>query len=69
MFSTIISNITRKLTPTHLQPLTIEDVYPCLRGQAERNHERMEAIKAAMGEKYILHPSHMAKKLKRKRPV
>lgn len=69
MLSTIISNITRKLTPTQLQPLSIEDIYPCLIGQRERNQARMEAIKHEMGELYILHSSHMAKKLKRKRPV
>ena len=69
MFSTLINNITRKLTPTQLQPLSITDVYPCLIGQRERNQARMEAIKKEMGELYILHPSHAAKKLKRKRPV
>ena len=69
MLSTIINNITRKLTPAQLQPLSITDVYPCLIGQRERNEARMEKIKADMGELYILHPSHMAKKLKRKRPV
>lgn len=69
MLSTIINNITRKLTPAQLQPLSITDVYPCLIGQRERNEARMAKIKADMGELYILHPSHMAKKLKRKRPV
>ena len=69
MFSTIINNIIRKATPDNLQPLSIEDVYPCLIGQRERNIERMNAIKAEMGTKWILHPSHAKRKLKTKRPV
>ena len=35
----------------------------------KRNVERMEKIKAEMGEKYILHPSHMKHKLDEPRPV
>ena len=35
----------------------------------KRNEERMEKIKAEMGEKYILHPSHMKHKLDEPRPV
>ena len=34
-----------------------------------RNEQRMEAIKEEMGEKYILHPSHMKTKLEEPRPV
>ena len=69
MFSTIINTITRKLTPAQLQPLSITDVYPCLIGQRERNEARMEQIKTAMGEKYILHPKYKVKRLKKARPL
>ena len=69
MISTIINSALRKLTPTQMQPTPIEEIYPCLVGQAERNQARMDQIKRDMGELYILHPSHMAKKLKKRRPV
>ena len=62
------TDIIRRFIPTP-QQLSIVDVYPCLAGQAERNKERMDAIKAEMGTKWILHPSHKAKKLKNRRPV
>ena len=35
----------------------------------KRNEERMEKIKAEMGEKYILHPSHTRSRLDEPRPV
>ena len=35
----------------------------------KRNEERIEAIKAEMGTKYILHPSHTKHKLDEPRPV
>ena len=35
----------------------------------KRNEARIEKIKAEMGEKYILHPSHMKHKLDEPRPV
>lgn len=35
----------------------------------QRNTERMEKIKAEMGTKYILHPSHTKTKLEAPRPV
>ena len=38
-------------------------------GMAERNAARIEAIKQEMGEKYILHPSHMKSRLNEPRPV
>ena len=38
-------------------------------GMAERNKERMDAIKREMGVKYILHPSHMKSRLNEPRPV
>ena len=40
-----------------------------MEGMAERNAERIEAIKKEMGEKYILHPSHMKHRLNEPRPV
>ena len=66
MFSTIISTLVRKATPT---PLSIEDIYPCLVGQRERNEARISQIKTEMGEVYILHPKHKAKRLKKARPL
>ena len=35
----------------------------------KRNEERMEKIKADMGEKYILHPNHKRGRLDEPRPV
>lgn len=35
----------------------------------KRNEARMEAIKQEMGEKWIMHPSHMKHKLDEPRPV
>ena len=67
MMTNHLTNLVRKLIPQ--QPTSIEDLYPCLVGQAQRNKERMDAIKAEMGTKWILHPSHTKKRLKNKRPV
>mgnify|MGYP006286790059 CR=1 FL=1 len=39
------------------------------RARAKRNAERIEKIKAEMGEKYIMHPSHTKGKLNEPRPV
>ena len=36
---------------------------------AERNRQRIERIKNEMGDKYILHPSHMKSRLEEPRPV
>ena len=63
----IINKVARRSMPT--QHKSIEEIYPCLVGQADRNLERMNAIKAEMGTKWILHPSHTKKRLKTKRPV
>jgi len=41
----------------------------CMEGMRERNEARIEAIKAEMGTKYILHPSHTKTKLEAPRPV
>ena len=66
MFSTHIRNIIEKfqkdsgVTPQLL--LQME-------GMRERNEARIEAIKQEMGDKYILHPSHMKHKLDEPRPV
>ena len=35
----------------------------------DRNKKRIEAIKEAMGEKYIMHKSHMKSRLSEPRPV
>ena len=69
MFSTIINTITRKLTPPTCQPLSIEEVYPCLVGQRERNEARIKTIIEGMGDKWVLSPKHKTKRLKIKRPV
>ena len=66
MFSTHIRNIIEKfqkdsgVTPQLL--LQME-------GMRERNEARIEAIKQEMGDKYILHPSHMKHRLDEPRPV
>lgn len=66
MFSVHIRNIIEKfqkdsgVTPQLL--LQME-------GMRERNEARIEAIKQEMGEKYILHPSHMKHRLDEPRPV
>lgn len=39
------------------------------KARAQRNVERMEAIKQEMGEKWIMHPDHMKGKLDEPRPV
>lgn len=40
-----------------------------MEGMAERNAKRIEVIKNEMGEKWILHPSHMKSRLDEPRPV
>ena len=58
----IIDSFKKQVTPTPQMLLQME-------GMAERNAARIEAIKKEMGEKYILHPSHMKSKLDEPRPV
>ena len=58
----IIERFKKDATPTPQMLLQMD-------GMAERNRERMEAIKAEMGEKYILHKSHMKSRLETARPV
>jgi len=38
-------------------------------GMRQRNEQRIEQIKAEMGAKYLLHPSHKCGKLQTPRPV
>ena len=38
-------------------------------GMRQRNEQRIAKIKADMGEKYILHPSHKKSRLNEPRPV
>ena len=40
-----------------------------MEGMQERNTARIAKIKAEMGTKYILHPSHMKSRLDEPRPV
>ena len=40
-----------------------------MEGMQERNAARIAKIKAEMGTKYILHPSHMKSRLEEPRPV
>lgn len=63
----IINKVARRSMPT--QHKSIEEIYPCLVGQADRNLKRMNAIKAEMGTKWIMHPLNKTKKLKNRRPV
>ena len=58
----IIERFKKEATPTPQMLLQME-------GMAERNAARIEAIKKEMGEKYILHPSHMKSRLDEPRPV
>lgn len=58
----IIERFKKEATPTPQMLLQME-------GMAERNAARIETIKKEMGEKYILHPSHMKSKLDEPRPV
>lgn len=58
----IIERFKKEATPAPQMLLQME-------GMAERNAARMEAIKKEMGEKYILHPSHMKSRLTEPRPV
>lgn len=39
------------------------------KARAQRNAERIEAIKQEMGEKWIMHPSHTKGRLDEPRPV
>lgn len=58
----IIERFKKDATPTPQILLGME-------GMAERNAARIAKIKAEMGEKYILHPSHTKHKLDAPRPV
>ena len=60
-------DIIRKLikTPEQAAP----QILMGMDGMAERNAARIAKIKAEMGTKYILHPSHMKSRLDEPRPV
>lgn len=58
----IIEKFKKETTPTPQMLLQME-------GMAERNAARIEEIKKQMGEKWILHPSHMKSRLDEPRPV
>ena len=60
-------DIIRKLVKTPVQPTP--EILSCMDGIAERNAARIAQIKAEMGTKYILHPSHMKSRLDEPRPV
>ena len=60
-------DIIRKLVKTPVQ--TTPQILMGMEGMAERNAARIAQIKAEMGTKYILHPSHMKSKLDEPRPV
>lgn len=51
------------------QEQVVVDMLKNMEGMAERNAQRMAAIKEEMGTKYILHPSHTKGKLNEPRPV
>ena len=60
-------DIIRKLVKAPAQPTP--QILMGMEGMAERNAARIAQIKAEMGTKYILHPSHMKSKLNEPRPV
>ena len=60
-------DIIRKLVKTPVQ--TTPQILMGMEGMAERNAARIAQIKAEMGTKYILHPSHMKSRLEVARPV
>ena len=60
-------DIIRKFVKAPVQPTP--QILMGMEGMAERNAARIAQIKAEMGTKYILHPSHMKSKLNEPRPV
>ena len=63
-----LKDIFAVLRGSKVQPVSAIDLVQ-MAGMAERNKKRMEAIKAEMGEKYILHPCHKKSRLDEPRPV
>ena len=59
-------DIIRKLVK---QPETTPAILQAMEGMRERNEARIAQIKADMGTKYILHPSHTKSRLDTPRPV
>lgn len=64
VISKLIEQFKQRVNQELLDDLEAESV-----ARRKRNEERMEAIKAEMGEKYILHPSHVKGRLDEPRPV
>ena len=60
-------DIIRKLVKAPVESTT--QILMGMDGMAERNAARIAQIKAEMGEKWILHPSHMKSRLDEPRPV
>ena len=60
-------DIIRKLVKTPAE--STPQILMSMEGMAERNAARIAQIKAEMGTKYILHPSHMKSRLDEPRPV
>ena len=61
-------DIFRKLAPKQKESAPVK-LLMGMEGMRERNEARIAKIKAEMGEKYILHPSHMKSRLNEPRPV
>ena len=59
-------DIIRKLVN---QPEATPAILQAMEGMRERNEARIAQIKADMGTKYILHPSHTKSRLDTPRPV
>ena len=59
-------DIIRKLVK---QPEATPAILQAMEGMRERNEARIAQIKADMGTKYILHPSHTKSRLDTPRPV
>ena len=59
-------DIIRKLVK---QPEATPAILQAMEGMRERNEARIAQIKAEMGTKYILHPSHTKSRLDTPRPV
>ena len=64
MFRAIIEKFMNEANDEFMRKLEEEGI-----ARRKRNEARMEAIKQEMGEKWIMHPSHMKHKLDEPRPV
>ena len=60
----------RKLIEKFRKPVEVKpQLLLQMEGMRERNEARIKAIKEEMGEKYILHPVHVKRRLDEPRPV